>query len=102
MDFEECLPISAKKSVMMVVVDRLTKYAHFMALKHTVTAVVVAEAFLNNMFMLHGLPKVIVHDRDTIFLSTFWKTIFKLQGVALHLSTAYHPQPNGQTEVVNR
>lgn len=102
MDFIDGLPKSGGKEVIMVVVDRLTKYGHIMTLKHPYTAAVVAETFLHNIFKLHGLPKVIVSDRDIVFLSKFWHTFFKLQGVELHLSTAYHPQTDGQTEVVNR
>lgn len=86
----------------MIVVDRLTKYAHFVSLKRLFSAMIVVEAFLNNVFKLHGLPNIIVSDRDTIFLSEFWQAFFKLQGVALHLSTSYHPQADGQTKVVNR
>lgn len=71
MDFIEGLPKSNGKEVIMVVVDRLTKYAHFIALNHHFTAQTVAEEFLNHVFKLHGLPSVIVNDKDAIFLSGF-------------------------------
>ena len=61
-----------------------------------------AQAYVDCVFKLHGLPNVIVNDRDIMFTSQFWKELFKIQGVALHISTAYHLQTDGQTEVVNR
>ncbi|GJV30346.1 putative mitochondrial protein [Tanacetum coccineum] len=102
MDFIVGLPKSQGKSVIFVVVDRLSKYAHFMALSHPYTASFVAQAFLDSVYKLHGLPNSIVSDRDSVFLSHFWQSLFKILKVELKLSTAYHPQTDGQTEVVNK
>ncbi|KAM1659291.1 hypothetical protein ACFX2K_002409 [Malus domestica] len=86
----------------MVVVDRLSKYNHFIALCHPYTAAIVAQEFVDKVFQLHGMPSIIVNDRDTVFFSSFWKEFFKLQGSRLCMSSSYHPQSDGQTEVVNR
>ncbi|KAH9735938.1 hypothetical protein KPL71_017914 [Citrus sinensis] len=91
MDFIEGLPKSHGKKVIMVVVDRLSKYAHFLALAQPYTAKDVAQVFLDNIYKLHGLPKTIISDRDRIFTST-----------QLLMSTSYHPQTDGQTEIVNK
>lgn len=102
MDFIDGLPMSFGKSVIFVVVDRLSKAAHFMDLSHPYSASSVAQAFLDNIFKLHGFPQSITSDRDAVFLSDFWRELFSLPGVALNMSSAYHPQSDRQTEVVNR
>ena len=91
MDFIEGLPKSSGKNVIMVVVDRLTKYGHFIALSHPFTLSIVASAYMDYVFKLHGNPTSIVSDRGPTFLSNFWQDLFRLQGVTLHLSSVYHP-----------
>jgi hypothetical protein len=102
MDFIDGLLSSTGYLVIMVVVDRFTKYGHFYPLKHPYTAVSVASVFLDNVVKLHGLPKSIVSDRDKVFTTTFWKTLFGLLNIKLQFSSAYHPQMDGQTERVNQ
>lgn len=102
MDFITNLLKSEGKEVIFIVVDRFSKYANFMTLSHPHSATTVAKTFMDSVYKLHGMPTTIVSDRDTIFLSKFWQELFTLQGVNLHYSTAYHPQSDGQTEVVNR
>jgi hypothetical protein len=102
LDFIKGLPNSEGYSVIMVVVDRLSKYAHFIPISHPYTASKIAQVFLANIFKLHGLPNSIVTDRNPTFTSTFWKELFKLQGTTLKFLSAYHPQTNGQTKIVNK
>lgn len=102
MDFITHLPNSFGHTVIWVICDRLTKFVHFIALPTKFTAEDLATRFSVEICRLHGMPKTIVSDRDPLFLSTFWKELFRVQGTTLKYSTAYHPETDGQTEVVNR
>jgi hypothetical protein len=100
MDFMTGLPKSGNKSVIMVVVDHLSKYSHLCTLQHPFTASMVAQIFMDQVFKLHVMPHSIVYDRNSNFTSNFWQELFKIQGTKLHLNTTYHPQTDGQTKVV--
>jgi hypothetical protein len=102
MDYIVGLPKVGKKSVIMVVVDRLSKYDNFCLLPHPFTRELIEKIFLDNIFKLHGMSTSVVSDHDPTFTSTFWKELFKLQGTQLNKSTTYHPQSDGQTKVVNK
>ena len=86
----------------MVVVDKLTKAAHFIPVKSTYETGDIAKIFMKEIFKLLGLPNAIVSDRDVKFISNFWKGLFADLGTKLNFSTAYHPQTNGQIERVNQ
>lgn len=103
MDFVFGLPRTSRgHDGVLVFVDRLSKMAHFIPTKQTVTAPEVARLFLDNVYRLHGLPKSIVSDRDPRFTGNFWRTLFKLLKTKLNMTTAFHPQADGQTERTNR
>ena len=85
-----------------MVVDRLTKFAHFFSSATNFTTAQVAELFFKEVFRLHGLRKSIVSDKDNRFFSAFWQELFKMVGTNLTPSTRYHPQTDGQTERMNQ
>lgn len=102
MDFITGLLLSYGFTLIMVVVDRLSKYDLFIALKTDYSSKVVAGAFMNTIVKLHGLPKSIVSDRDKVFTSKYWKHLFQLHVTPLAMSSTYHPQSDGQAEALNK
>ena len=102
MDFIIGLPKSEGKNIIMVVVDRLTNYAHFCAVSHPFKASIFAPAFMETIQKLHGNPNVIISDRDPIFTGNFCTKLFSYLGTQLAHSSSYHPQSDGKTEIVNK
>lgn len=102
MDFIEGLPKSASFDCILVIVDKFSKFAHFLPLKHPFTAFGVAQLFMEHIHSIHGLPQAIVSDRDRVFTSSLWKELFRRAGTQLRMSSSYHPQSDGQTERVNQ
>jgi hypothetical protein len=102
LDFVEALPRVGGKSVILTVVDRFSKYCHFMALAHPYTAESVARVFFVEIVRLHGVPQSMVSDRDPVFTSAFWRELMRLTGTKLHMTSAFHPQSDGQTEAANK
>ena len=102
MDFIIGLPESAGYTKIWVIVDRFSKMAHFIPLTTEVPIEQLALMFLKEIWRYHGLPESIISDRDSRFTSKFWTSLMKLLGVKLNVSTAFHPETDGQTERVNQ
>lgn len=102
LDFVEGLPKSEGYDVILVVIDKFTKYAHFLALAHPFTTLQVAKLYFNQIYRLHGLSQAIISDRDKVFTSTLWQDLFKLSDTQLLMSSSYYPQTDGQTERLNQ
>ena len=103
MDIITHLPLSINGySSCVVFIDRLSKMAHFVPATASLSSERLAKLFVDHIFRLHGMPKSIISDRDSRFMSRFWKAVFDSLGTKLLYSSAYHPQTDGQTERTNR
>jgi hypothetical protein len=103
MDFITGLPRSQKgHDAILVVVDQLSKVAHFLPVKETITASQLAELYISRIVSLHGIPKEISSDRGGLFTSKFWESFQEAMGTHITWSSAYHPQSQGQVERVNQ
>jgi transposase InsO family protein len=103
MDFIIGLPRTrAGYDSIWIVVDRLTKAAHFISVRTTYSCAVLAELYMSRIVCLHGVPKKIVSDRGIQFTSHFWQQLHETLGTHLKFSSAYHPQIDGQTERTNQ
>ena len=99
MDFVIGLPKTQKwMDSIWVIIDRLTKSAHFLPVKTSFNADRLVVLYMNEIVRLHGVPKSIVSDRDSKFVSRFWQSLQRALGIELRFSTAFHPQTDGQTE----
>src|SRR3984957_8343514 len=101
-DFIVKLPLLNGYDSILIVVDYFTKMAHFIPTREDIDAKGVAELFLNYVWKLHGTPKSVVSDRGSVFTSKFLTELYRLMDIKPHLSTAYRPQTDGQTEWVNQ
>ncbi|KAG4182221.1 hypothetical protein ERO13_A09G030833v2 [Gossypium hirsutum] len=101
MDFISGLPLSLrKKDAIWVIVDRLTKSAHFILVRMDYSLDKLAELYISEIVRLHGVPVSIISDRDPRFTSRFWDKLQEALGTQLYFSTAFHPQIDGQSEHV--
>src|SRR5258705_13032264 len=98
MDFITDLPPSHGFDTLLVVVDRLSKQSHFIPMIRSLDAPGLTQLYVSSIFKLHRLPLSIVSDRDPLFTSLFWDALMSQLGIQCKLSTAYHPQTDGQTE----
>lgn len=104
LDFIGPLPetLQSKHDMLLVVVDKLSKMVHLLPCKSSITAVQTAQLFFREIVRHHGVPAAVISDRDPRFTSHFWQELWKLLGSKLRMSTAFHPQSDGQTERMNR
>lgn len=102
LDFIVGLPAYHGNTTILVVVDRFSKGIHLGMLPASHTAHMVASLFIDMVVKIHGVPRNLVFDRDPLFISKFWQELFKASGTHLRMNSAYHPQSDGQTKVLNR
>ena len=103
LDFVMGLPRTQKnKNSIMVVVDRFSKMSHFVPCNKTNDASYVANLYFKKIVNLHGILRSMVSDKDSKFLSHFWRTLWRKLGTSLNYSNSYHPQADGQIDVTNK
>ena len=101
MDFVSGLPSTRQGyNSIWVIVDRLTKSAHFLPVRVTDSLSTLSQLYIREIVRLHGVPLTIVFDRDSRFTAKFWQSLQKAMGTKLNFSTSFHPQTNGQSERV--
>ena len=103
MDFLVGLPMTSRRyDSIFVVVDTLTKSAHFIPVKTTYKALEIDKVFINDIMRLHGVPRKIIFDKGAVFTRMFWNNFQEALGTQLNFSNAYHPETNGQTKRTNQ
>jgi hypothetical protein len=102
MDFITRLYKTQGKDCIFLVVDRLTKFSHFFTISMEFSSSQVADLFFKEIFRLHGIPNMIVSDRDNRFMSIFWQELFWLVGIDLTPNTSYHPHTDRKTEIMRK
>ena len=103
MDFVTGFPKSKRgNDAIFVVIDKLTKVAHFLPIKESITAAQLAELYTSRIVFVHSIPQLISSERGSIFTSKFWDSFQKAMGTNIRFSTTFHPQTSGQVERVNQ
>jgi hypothetical protein len=103
MDFVVGFPLTSHRhNAILVIVDKLTKSSHFILVRNSYDVTNVARVFVSEVICLHGIPKKIISDRDSIFTSRFFTSLQSTLGTQLNLSTTYHPETDRKTERVNQ
>jgi transposase InsO family protein len=101
LDYLTHLPESNGFNSVLIVVDHLTRMAHFLSCTESITAEETTTLFLHGVYRLHGLPRVLISDRDPKFVGAFWQTLWRRLGTRLNMSSSRHPETYGLTERVN-
>ena len=98
MEFITGLSRTKKQNDSIMVVDKISKVSHFIPVNSTYKVVNIADIFMKEIFLLHGIPKIVIMDCDAKFTSRFWTTLFKGMDTKLNFNASYHPQTDGQTK----
>jgi hypothetical protein len=102
MDFIKGFSRINGKSIILTIVNRFSKYAHFIPMGHPYTVITVTRTVFDSIVHLHGIPSSNVSDRSPVLTRNFWHELFSLTGVKLQMSSAFHPQSDGQSEASNK